>query len=272
MPVDILEMTSVPIECSDITFYISSPEDGVSSGNNFTNTIPEIHGIERTDQTSSFLKHNDSSAECHSIENYSESENEVISNILNESKEKGTMTDLKIDEKNENGDVGKEKKEENRNGSIDSGCRKDISGNDFECQCDGQTLSPCKALHSSNKSSRVHFKDLNEDENSNSESHVKYNKNSFNGNSATFSNGNVHHRHLDSNNCSANLENGKHDLLQSGVKSSKEEEFSITNIQRLSRNSRYRKRNQREVIPVEETEKTSWWKEFSVTHIKVRTV
>lgn len=260
--------TTIPVECSDITFYISSPEDEVYCVNTSSNPIPGVNGpIEHTD--TDYLKHIDSSAECHSIENFSESENEVISNFLNESIERGAMTELQIDDtlKKENGIT--KNKEGLRNGSIDSGCTKDISGNDLECQCDGQTLSPCKALHSSTKSSRVHFEDVNNDAKSNSPNHVEY-KNSSNGNPVTVSNGDLHNKHLDSNNCSANLEKGRHNLMPNGVKSEKDEEFSITNIQRLSRNSRYRKRSQREVVPSEDIEKTSWWKEFSVTHIKAK--
>lgn len=266
-------MTSPTVECSDITFYISGPEEDVShtnnSGNNQKSEAEFVKCNEKRldyiDSNPSFLRYIDSNAECHSIENYSESENEMISNRLNEKREK--MNENELDTNLENRNSVKDIREANSYHQIKT--NGETGGKYIDCQCDGQTLSPCTAIHSC---SRVHFKDSPnkslEDINSNRENEFMLtNSSSKKKVSLTLPNGLVNGVY---NGSMTDLENGKQfgNGKHSGFQ--KSDEFSITNIQRLSRNSRYRKRSQRDVIPPEIQEKTTWWKEFSVTHIKVR--
>ncbi|XP_063441088.1 adenylate cyclase type 2-like isoform X2 [Mytilus trossulus] len=265
-------MTSPTVECSDITFYISGPEEDVShtnnSGNNQKSEAEFVKCNEKRldyiDSNPSFLRYIDSNAECHSIENYSESENEMISNRLNEKREK--MNENELDTNLESRNSVKDIRDANSYHQIKT--NGETGGKYIDCQCDGQTLSPCTAIHSC---PRVHFKDSPnkslEDINSNRENEFMLtNSSSKKKVSLTLPNGLVNGVY---NGSLTDLENGNQ--YSNGKHSSgfqKSDEFSITNIQRLSRNSRYRKRSQRDVITPEIQEKTTWWKEFSVTHIK----
>jgi hypothetical protein len=72
-------MTNPPIECSDITFYVSSPEDEVIHANISGNKICETNFITENDTVNDcswkqinnnvdYLKYNDNNADCHSIQ------------------------------------------------------------------------------------------------------------------------------------------------------------------------------------------------------------
>lgn len=272
-------MTSPPIECSDITFYISSPEDEVIHANISgkknceTNFITENDTVndcnwKQINNNVDYLKYNDSNAECHSIENYSESENEVMANIVNKKREKKNQVENKMEGGGENQECFCEVNDNSQNKLKNSNGHMDVY-----CQCDGQTLSPCKARHSSPRSSsRVQFKDTIENCKDNysvedglktedgSGETLKKSLLSVNG-----SNGHINGMFHD---CATDLENRKTSINRIPEDIQHSDEFSITNIQRLSRNSRYTKRSKRNAIAPIPEEKTSWWKEFSVTHIK----
>lgn len=274
-------MTTPPIECSDITFYISSPEDEIIHANISGNKKCETNFITENDTVNDcsskqinnnvdYLKYNDSNSECQSLENYSESENEVMANIVNEKREKMNQVENKMEGGCENPDFFSEINNDNSQNKLTNG-----NGHmDVYCQCDGQTLSPCKARHSSTRSSsRVQFKDTIErckdnhsvddglkTEDGSGET-LKKSLLSVNG-----SNGHINGVFHDS---ATDIEKRKMSINRIPEDAQHSDEFSITNIQRLSRNSRYTKRSKRKVIPPVPEEKTSWWKEFSVTHIKV---
>ena len=274
-------MTNPPIECSDITFYVSSPEDEVIHANISGNKICETNFITENDTVNDcswkqinnnvdYLKYNDNNADCHSIENYSESENEVMANFVNEKREKMNKVENKMEEGGENKECFCEINDDNSQNKLTNG-----NGHmDVYCQCDGQALSPCKARHvSTRSSSRVHFKDTIEDSKDNysvedglktedgSGETLKKSLLSVNG-----SNGHVNGVFHDS---AADLEKRKTSINRIPEDIQHSDEFSITNIQRLSRNSRCTKRSKHKPIPPITEVKTSWWKEFSVTHIKV---